>query len=173
MSWLLHRLGLLVVLVVAAGLLLQVSTGGVDPRADAAHATASSSLSATEARFLGAVNDVRAQHDLPAVSVDPRLVAAARGHSRSMVAGQYFAHGAFAARIEQQGVTTGRVGETLGWTASPQGAVGRIVDAWLKSPEHRRILLDGGYRQVGIGVAEGQFEGYSDAVVVTADFHAN
>jgi uncharacterized protein YkwD len=167
------RLGLTAGTLAAAGVAFPVATGGVGQRADAAHATARTSLTSTEARFLDGINQVRADHAESGVSVDVRLVVAARGHSRSMVAGQYFAHGTFATRIEREGVTTGRVGETLAWTAKPQGAVGRIVDAWLESPEHRRILLDGGYRQVGIGVATGRFEGYPDAVVVTADFHAN
>ncbi|HZQ82435.1 MAG TPA: CAP domain-containing protein [Gaiellaceae bacterium] len=158
----------------AAALLVVVCFKAIDGplggRADAS-VTRSVAMTATERGFVSALEQVRAEHDLPAFSGDGQLAAAARAHSREMVATGTFAHGAFWERIEAHGVTSGQVGETLGWTSVPAGAVARIVAAWLASPEHRRILLDPVYRQVGVGVADGSFKGYPNAVVVTADFH--
>jgi uncharacterized protein YkwD len=45
-----------------------------------------------------------------------------------------------------------------------------VVDMWLRSPEHRAILLSPLYRFVGIGRARGRFMGHSDADIWTADW---
>ena len=42
--------------------------------------------------------------------------------------------------------------------------------SWLKSPEHRAIMLSPAYRWVGIGRECGRFLGYPHACVWTADF---
>jgi uncharacterized protein YkwD len=83
-------------------------------------------LTSTEVSTLGAVNKVRAEHGLPKVVVDDRLVQAARSHSADMVANQYFDHGAFANRLVDLGERGPRVGEDLGWAAGPD-PVGTIV----------------------------------------------
>lgn len=140
-------------------------------RAHASSSSLSVAMTATERGFVSALDRARAQNGLPALAPDGRLAAAAREHSQAMVANGVFTHGQFWKRIEAHGITTGNVGENLGWTSRPSGAVSRVVAAWLASPEHRRILLDSDYRQLGVGVAVGAFKGYPDALVVTADFH--
>ncbi|HEV2592945.1 MAG TPA: CAP domain-containing protein [Gaiellaceae bacterium] len=132
---------------------------------------ASVAMTPTELQFVTALERVRDAHGLSPLTPDGRLAAAARGHSAEMIARDYFAHGAFWLRIEHEGLTTGRAGETLGWCACSQGPVSRLVDMWLASPEHRSILLDPGYRQVGVGVSVGRFLGRPRVLVVTADFH--
>jgi len=130
-------------------------------------------VSPTERAFFDAINKTRAAHGLGSVALDARLVESARLHSRDMVQGGYFQHGAsWWRRLEAVGVTRGTVGEILGWYGHPAVAVAVpvLVKMWLQSPEHRRILLNPIYRNVGVGVAVGRFEGYSTAVVVTADF---
>jgi len=163
--------GLLGYLVAALLVLVCFKAIGVRLATSAEASSTRVAMTATEQGFVSALDQVRAQHGLPTLAGDGRLAAAAREHSRHMIASGTFSHGAFWKRIEAQGVTTGKVGETLGWTSRPSGAVPRIVAAWLASPEHCAILLDPIYRQVGVGVADGAFKGYSDALVVTADFH--
>jgi uncharacterized protein YkwD len=133
---------------------------------------ASSRLTARENRLLSSMNRVRVDHGLSPLTVDRRLVRSARGHSIDMVRTKHFAHGDFGSRAERQGVTTGVLGETLGWAAPISGATQRIVQMWLRSSEHRSILLGRSYRTVGIGISIGAFKGWSRAVVVTADYHA-
>lgn len=41
-----------------------------------------------------------------------------------------------------------------------------IVDAWMDSPLHRANILDQDYREIGIGVAQGVYEGYETVYVV-------
>jgi uncharacterized protein YkwD len=118
------------------------------------------------------MNRTRTDHGLPLLAVDLRLVSAARSHSAEMVRTKTFAHGDFGARAEHQGVTSGLLGETLGWAAPVGSAPDRIVQMWLRSPEHRVILLGRAYRTVGIGISIGAFKGWPRALVVTADYHA-
>jgi uncharacterized protein YkwD len=129
-------------------------------------------MTAREGGFLATMNRVRAVHGLPPLTVDLRLVSAARGHSVEMVRTKTFAHGDFGARAERNGVTRGLLGETLGWAAPVGSATDRIVRMWLRSPEHRVILLGRAYRTVGVGISIGPFKGWPRALVVTADYHA-
>lgn len=41
-----------------------------------------------------------------------------------------------------------------------------IVDAWMASPTHRENIMNGNYREIGIGTAEGEFEGHETVFVV-------
>ena len=128
-------------------------------------------MTATERSFVSALDQVRSNNGLPALASSGRLAAAAREHSQAIVASGDFVHGQFWKRLEAHGIKSGNVAENLGWTSRPSGAVSRIVAAWLASPDHRRILLDSDYRQVGVGVDVGAFKGYPDSLVVAADFH--
>lgn len=110
------------------------------------------------------INAERRGHGLAALRVNPRLSLAARRHSLDMVRHHYFAHVApsgvtFVRRIQKAGYLSGAhrwlVGETLGWGWGAGASAHRIVQAWMKSPEHRRILLTPSYRELGVGVVWG------------------
>ena len=128
-------------------------------------------LTPRETALLFQVNTVRAAHGLATLRVDPRLVRAARRHTAAIVRSGVFEHGKFWVWIEHEGVTGGRIAETLGWTAPTEGSERRIVNGWLHSPRHRAILLGRAYRDIGIGVHVGTFKGRPNAAVATADFH--
>jgi uncharacterized protein YkwD len=124
-----------------------------------------------ERDFVRTVNAVRAQHGLQPVRTRPALTRAARAHTHDMLAQQVFAHGVFWKRLERFGIRTGAMGENLAWSSSEARAAPRLVEARLESPEHRDVLLDPRYSEVGIGAASGDFLGHRGAIVVTADFH--
>jgi cysteine-rich secretory family protein len=155
--------GLLVIAVTAGALLVLL------PARTAR--TASVHVTATESSFVSEINQVRAAHGLRPVVSRAVLLRAARAHSDDMVRGGYFAHGSFWDRLRSFGVQPGDAGEALAWRSSPEDAAPALVQAWLASPEHRAILLDGRYTQVGVGIDEGPFYGYPHAIVVTADFY--
>ena len=48
-----------------------------------------------------------------------------------------------------------RAGEALGWGTGNRATPDALVDAWLDSPPHRRILLQDVYREFGVGVVAG------------------
>jgi uncharacterized protein YkwD len=119
----------------------------------------------TATALLCHLNAARAVRGRPPLRADPQLARAARGMAHDMVARHYFAH------VTPRGTTLGRrvartgwmprarswwLGETLAWGPAGRASTpGAIVLAWLRSPPHRRVLLDGRYRGVGIGVAPG------------------
>jgi uncharacterized protein YkwD len=95
---------------------------------------------------------------------DDRLALAARRHALDMVERDYFAHESPGGRdvmdrIRRTGWaarrTRWRAGETLAWGLGAGSTPRSLVTAWMRSPGHRRILLDGGYDTAGIGVARG------------------
>lgn len=120
----------------------------------------------------------RATRDRPPLTPDPRLTRAARRHAADMVERGYFAHtspgGASPLdRLRRAGYATRppfRYGEVLA-TGTRHGATpAALVRAWLRSPPHRRILLDPRLRELGVGVATGTPDGPSrPGITVAAD----
>jgi uncharacterized protein YkwD len=146
---------------------LIVCTVALAACAAAASATAAF-LTQTEAELIGAVNRTRVAHGVKPLRVDSRLERAARAHSAEMMRTDSFTHGAFSQRMKTAGPSGPVFGENLAWGAGI--AVVAVVADWLASPEHRANLLRPGYRRIGVGVTKGRFEGYPDAMLVTADF---
>jgi uncharacterized protein YkwD len=101
---------------------------------------------------------------MPPVTRDADLGQAARRHSGDMVRHGFFSH------VGTGGTTLGdrlraagygrdsgwHAGEALGWGTGALSTPNALVDEWLDSPPHRRILLDSGYRELGVGVAAGE-----------------
>jgi uncharacterized protein YkwD len=127
-------------------------------------------MTRTESALLTQMNHVRAQHGLGRLRVDNHLERAARSHSREMLAGGRFEHGAFGTRMAQFQVTGRLAGENLAWGTGARSTARAIVGAWLASPEHRANLLRPSFKRIGIGDLVGSFLGNQGAHVVTADF---
>jgi uncharacterized protein YkwD len=121
-----------------------------------------SDLAQVRAATLCLVNKIRVGSGEPPLRDSGTLDAAAQGHSADMVGSDYFEHTTpsgetFDARIVAAGyVPPGwsyELGEniecgTLG-LATPNAA----VKGWMNSPEHRANILNGDFRDSGIGVA--------------------
>jgi uncharacterized protein YkwD len=121
-----------------------------------------SNLSEVRAATLCLINKVRAQHgELPLLD-SGKLDAIAQAHSADMVDRDYFEHTtpsgeASAARILAAGYVPSGWSYELGENiecgtlnlATPNGA----VNGWMSSPEHRTNILNGDFRDSGIGVA--------------------
>ena len=109
------------------------------------------------------MNVVRVRNGRRPLRVGPALTRAARSHSADMARRGYFEHGAFVQRLRSFGVRAPYVGENLAYGTEPLTAA-EIVQMWITSPGHREILLDRGFRRVGVGVAGGTMK------LITADF---
>ena len=130
--------------------------------------------------LLCTINAERHRHGLQGVRQNARLQAAARRHSRDMVARRYFSHTTpEGATLSQRVWRTGylrsarswTVGENIAWGAGSLGSARAVVRAWMHSPGHRRVLLWATFDQVGIGVARGAPRRLGrPAVTYTADF---
>ena len=130
------------------------------------------------AALLVQINVARADHGLGAVRPASALRAVAMGHSDDMILRDYFGHTSpsgwtLKGRLEHSGFVSGyswEGGETLAWGLGPTATAAATVTAWLHSPEHRAILLDPIWKQVGISRACGHFLGHVGACVWTADW---
>ena len=110
------------------------------------------------------VNAERTSRGLSSLRRDSDLAQAARGHSKDMVRRDYFAHTSPSGdtlkdRLREAGYGSRgqgwRAGENLGWGTAARATPNALVDAWLESPGHRKILLADDYRELGVGVAGG------------------
>ncbi|MCW2990387.1 MAG: hypothetical protein JWM73_981 [Solirubrobacterales bacterium] len=122
----------------------------------------------TEISVFRAVNRARRHHGLRRLRLVPSISFMAAVHSQDQAVNRFVSHSSsdgttFAQRIHR--VANARaVGETIiefGGRMSGR----RIVRAWMNSPPHRRELMSGAYRRIGVG--HSTVRGIS---VVTADF---
>ena len=128
------------------------------------------------------MNALRRQHGVMPLRLSRGLTAAARQHSMEMASRGYFDHNSangepFSRRIARYySIGSGRywsVGENLLWSSNEVNAAA-VLDLWLKSREHRAIMLNANWRDVGLGAvyapsASGVYGGRA-ATIVTADF---
>jgi uncharacterized protein YkwD len=110
------------------------------------------------------VNEERGARGLAPLMRDGDLAAAARAHASDMTARGYFSH------VSRDGERLGDrlrdagygdpgdgwyAGEALGWGSGPRATPANLVQAFLDSPPHRRILLSTRYEEIGVGVSLG------------------
>jgi uncharacterized protein YkwD len=151
----------------------------VFPAANAAACGGADSRPTAGAQYSEAVrcllNQQRAQARLAPLAADRRLARAARRFSQAMVRQRFFDH------VPPQGSTVGQrvraaeysarsVGETIGWGAGTLATPAAIVQGWMNSPPHRAIIMDGRFRDVGLGIAARSPAGTGDATTVIANF---
>lgn len=137
-----------------------------------------------EQGVLTQVNALRRQHGLMPLRLSSGLAAAARQHSTEMANRGYFGHSSangssFDRRIARFYPRGGRhywtVGENLLWS-SPDVDTAAVLSSWLNSPEHRKNMLRGRWREIGLSAvhvasAPGAYGG-REVTIVTADFGA-
>jgi len=140
-------------------------------------------LDLVQSAVLCLVNKKRAENGEAPLLVNGDLERAAEAHSREMVAADYFEHMSPSGetpfdRIRSAGYipnsTVGYVvGENLAWGTLELSTPQAIVEAWFASPEHLANILEGHYRETGIGVVpsvpESLAEGQPGAIY-TEDF---
>ena len=128
------------------------------------------SLNQTERSLLSVVNEVRGNHGLRPLNVDPALARAARSYTATMLRTGVFSHGDMFGRLSRSGAAGPAYGENLAWGTGPFATARQVVRGWMGSPGHRANLLRAGFTRVGIADLVGSFQGRGGAHVVTADF---
>lgn len=110
------------------------------------------------------VNNQRAKHGLKNLRASKSLVGAARGHSSHMQKTNCFDHicpgeaalsGRYASTDYLPCGCSWGAAENIAWGPRGDGSPRAIVDAWMGSPMHRANILNGAYRDVGVGVVWG------------------
>lgn len=126
-----------------------------------------SSMSRSEARevTLCLLNHERTSRGLRELREHASLRGAAQNYAEFMDEENFFDHvspsgSTMLDRIKRRGgyLRKGRswmVGENLAWGAGGAETPERIVKAWMKSPGHRRNILNGRFRDIGIGITDG------------------
>lgn len=113
-------------------------------------------------------NEERGSGSLTELVRNPLLDAAATLKAQDMAKNGYFAH------YSPAGVSPWYWFDTAGYNYLHAGenlAVhftesGEVVDAWMQSPSHRANIMNGQYREIGVGTAKGEYKGYPTIFVV-------
>ena len=130
-------------------------------------------LNAEEKRTFALHNAARRDRDLKPLCVHPALQKAARAHSKDMIERDYFSHDTegrdedACERVRRYGYRWSACGENIGYDSTPD----KMFNAWMQSSGHRRNILDGGFREVGVGAHTGNYGDYK-TTMYTVDFGA-
>ena len=133
------------------------------------------SLSDSKAATLCLLNDIRRSRGLRAFRENSRLSRASQRHTNAMTGRKFFAHGDFVGRIRStrylKGAHGWTVGENIAWGSWDYATPKSIVQGWMNSPPHRHNILNGTFREIGLGVSRGAPVGGQDrAATYATDF---
>ncbi|MCA1703773.1 MAG: CAP domain-containing protein [Actinobacteria bacterium] len=139
-------------------------------------------LNQQEKRIFVLHNEIRREHDLQPFCVHPELERAARAHSRDMMERDYFTHenmggGTFDTRLGRYGYSLEDyrlclVGENIAYGNGLYGEPKNRMHAWMKSEGHRHNILNGKFREIGVGTYVGTYGDAERVTMYTADFGA-
>ena len=110
------------------------------------------------------INAERRARRARSLKSNARLRAAAQSYAEHMVEKDFFAHvsptGSTLVQRLRRSAYLGskrsyKVGENLAWATGILATPAQTVRNWMKSPPHRRNIVDKGFREIGIGVAIG------------------
>src|SRR3989344_1539982 len=118
--------------------------------------------------ILDDVNPQRTSGSLAPLRVDPLLSDAARMKAEDMIARNYFSHLGPNGELpwvwfDRLGYKYSAAGENLAIDFSDPNA---LVSAWMASPTHAANIRNGTFSDVGIGLADGVFQGRKTTIVV-------
>jgi len=135
-----------------------------------------------QAAVLCLVNQERAKRGKRPLRDNDSLTDAAAKHSRDMVARRYFDHNSPGGRDMVDRVMAAHwaprrsawtLGENIAWGSGSFGTPRSIVSMWMHSAGHRANILNGRFREAGVGVAAGAPQRtHGGAGTYTMDFGA-
>jgi len=126
----------------------------------AALALPASASASVEQSMVDAINAARAKHGLAPVQEAPRLSRSCTAYAKRMLKSSRWAHANSNRVAGFHGVA-----EILARTPR-RTAPGPVIRMWLHSAVHRKVLLGGRYRQVGVGTKTGRMGGKRTTVWV-------
>jgi uncharacterized protein YkwD len=154
-----HRITVTAAAAIAAAALAAPSSALA---ADCANANQNpNDISTAEAQHatLCLVNAERRQRGIRPFKEDNRLTRASQRYALVMSRRNIFDHGDFVGRIKAarylKGARGYTVGENIAWGSYDYATPANIVDSWMHSPGHRANILNGRFREIGLGVARG------------------
>lgn len=135
-----------------AALVVPAAAGLTMTASPAEAATAKVGETALQTEINRLVNVQRTSNGCAALKVDAKLTAAARGHSAWMARTGTFSHtgnsnSTFVARVKAAGYTKPSA-ENIAWGYR---TAAQVVNGWMKSPGHRKNILNCTSKTVGVG----------------------
>jgi uncharacterized protein YkwD len=126
------------------------------------------------ARMLAAVNAIRKRAGLRLLKADPELHRAAQAHAEDMLRRGYFAHESprgttVRERSRSAGYDWRTIGENI---AEGQLSVDEVIDTWMRSPGHRKNILNPAFRELGVGLTSGRSRDGEYRVIWVQNFGA-
>lgn len=122
----------------------------------------------TKTNILRLTNEERVDNGLPVLKLNPKLELAAQQKAQDILLKDYFAH------QSPDGLTPWYWFEKVGYDYQYAGenlAIGfldseEVSQAWLESPSHRANLLNKDYKEIGLAIVSGDFQGKNTSLVV-------
>jgi len=116
-------------------------------------------------------NSARAHEGLGSLTVNSQLSSAAMAKAQDMLANQYFSHTSPSGKtpwdfIKDAGYSYSYAGENLaiGYTDASE-----LFTAWMNSSTHRANIINPNFREIGIAVISGTYEG-QETMIVAQEF---
>jgi hypothetical protein len=124
--------------------------------------------SITETNIFNLTNSQRAKYGMGNLSWNYKLVNAARAKAQDMINKDYFSHNTPSGEtpwtfILNAGYNYIYAGENLAMNYS---VAEDVINAWMNSGGHRANILGSNYKELGVGVVTGEFQGYTTIMVV-------
>lgn len=124
--------------------------------------------SITETNIFNLTNAQRVKYGMGNLAWNYRLANAARAKGQDMINKDYFSHNTPTGAtpwtfILNAGYNYIYAGENLAMNYS---VAEDVINAWMNSGGHRANILGANYKELGIGVVTGEFQGYTTTMVV-------
>ena len=170
-----RALPVLVVLAIASLLLVTIpaiAQTGPQPAGSSSQvflplAALASPTNPLEQQVVDLTNQLRREHNCPALTISPQLTVAARDHSQDMADNNYFSHDDLAGHSPQwRAQQTGYSG-LAGWEniAAGYSTASSVVSAWYNETPpndgHRRNMLNCSLSDIGVGYGYNAGSAYS------------
>lgn len=130
---------------------------------------ASEQLALTDAeKLIALTNQARLENNLPPLFLNAALNQAAFNKAKNLLKEQYFSHNSpegkkFSQWIAEVDYPYLIIGENLAMGFNSDDA---IIQAWLASPKHQQNILDPRFKEIGLVVLKGEFNGETVKMVV-------
>ena len=122
----------------------------------------------TETNIFNLTNNERANNNVATLSWNYKLASAARAKAQDMIDKDYFSHNTPDGKtpwtfIVAEGYNYIYAGENLAMNFT---SAEDLMAAWMASGGHRANILSGNFKELGVGVVTGEYQGYTTTMVV-------
>jgi uncharacterized protein YkwD len=111
-------------------------------------------LTSDEKALVRLTNAERSKEGLTALTINAKLMTAARNHSKNMARLNTMSHKLSgkgpAERVSAVGYNYRMVAENVAYN---QRTIDAVIKSWMESPSHRANILNPNYKEIGVGIA--------------------